>query len=369
MRQLAKGYTLIELVTVILMLVVLSVYAVPRLSGAETFSVISARDSALSVARQVQLRAIQQESPSPQKPNKCQRLQVTDKYFGAPVDANCGGKENEVTFWICLNHPFKFPMTKQSFILTSWVDHLIKMVSVFVSRQIVSSCLKKEMLMQRSALTAKAFFMPVARKNVRRTAQQGFTLVESVLGIVVFGFAMILLGTTVFPLLSQSPAGHFESRASALGQAVMNKVLAAKYDRESEAGGTRWRCGENAQALKSLGYNPPEHIPACAGLPSKQQAGQFASLDDFNGCWGETSKACPTPDTVPYLGQLPELLGSWSHASGPLDFSHYTVNVAIVPHSKTFAAATETHPMKQVNVTVITPKYGKYEFTAYRSNY
>ena len=63
------------------------------LSGAETFSVISARDSALSVARQVQLRAIQQESPSPQKPNKCQRLQVTDKYFGAPVDANCGGKE------------------------------------------------------------------------------------------------------------------------------------------------------------------------------------------------------------------------------------------------------------------------------------
>ena len=182
--------------------------------------------------------------------------------------------------------------------------------------------------MQRSALTAKAFFMPVARKNVRRTAQQGFTLVESVLGIVVFGFAMILLGTTVFPLLSQSPAGHFESRASALGQAVMNKVLAAKYDRESEAGGTRWRCGENAQALKSLGYNPPEHIPACSGLPSKQQAGQFASLDDFNGCWGG-EQSMSNARYCPHIAH--HLLWEVGVMHLAADFSHYTVNVAIVP--------------------------------------
>ncbi len=90
-RPFNQGYTLIELVTVILMLAVLSVYALPRLSGAETFSVLSARDSALSVARQVQLRAMQLESPTP---NKCNLLNVTTKTLGVSSDPACGVKDN-----------------------------------------------------------------------------------------------------------------------------------------------------------------------------------------------------------------------------------------------------------------------------------
>ncbi|KXF80031.1 prepilin-type N-terminal cleavage/methylation domain-containing protein [Enterovibrio coralii] len=76
-----RGFTLVELVTVLVILSVLSVYAVPRLSGAESFSVTSARDTGLSVVRQVQLRAMQQEDPS----NSCFALNLTATRFGGSV--------------------------------------------------------------------------------------------------------------------------------------------------------------------------------------------------------------------------------------------------------------------------------------------
>ncbi|MDD1782204.1 type II secretion system GspH family protein [Enterovibrio sp. ZSDZ35] len=76
-----NGFTLIELITVLVILGIISVFAAPRLSGAESFSVTSARDTGLSVVRQVQLRAMQQETPS----NACFALNVTATRLGGSV--------------------------------------------------------------------------------------------------------------------------------------------------------------------------------------------------------------------------------------------------------------------------------------------
>ncbi|MEI8611234.1 type II secretion system protein [Enterovibrio sp. Hal110] len=80
-----KGFTLIELITVILILGIVSVFAVPRLSGTEAFSVMGARDAGLSVARQVQLRAMQQEDPS----DRCNALFVTASRMGGSNNTDC----------------------------------------------------------------------------------------------------------------------------------------------------------------------------------------------------------------------------------------------------------------------------------------
>lgn len=85
-----KGFTLIELITVLVILGILSVFAVPRLSGADAFSVISARDTGLSVARQVQLRAMQQENPSAD----CYALYVAASRMGGSGDPDCGFGDN-----------------------------------------------------------------------------------------------------------------------------------------------------------------------------------------------------------------------------------------------------------------------------------
>ncbi|MEZ8142653.1 MSHA biogenesis protein MshC [Enterovibrio norvegicus FF-33] len=83
-----KGFTLIELITVLVILGIISVFAVPRLSGSEAFSVIGARDAGLSVARQVQLRAMQQETPSAD----CHTLSSTATRMGGSAASGCGFK-------------------------------------------------------------------------------------------------------------------------------------------------------------------------------------------------------------------------------------------------------------------------------------
>ncbi|MBV7297976.1 type II secretion system protein [Enterovibrio paralichthyis] len=88
----SKGFTLIELITVLMILGIISVFAVPRLSGAEAFSVTGARDTGLSVARQVQLRAMQQEDTSA----GCNALVITASRLGGSVASeNCKLGEDE----------------------------------------------------------------------------------------------------------------------------------------------------------------------------------------------------------------------------------------------------------------------------------
>ncbi|WP_232314331.1 type II secretion system protein [Grimontia marina] len=81
-----RGFTLIELITVLVILGIISVFAIPRLSGSEAFSVTSARDTGLSVARQVQLRAMQQENPS----SACNAMYVAASRMGGSSDSACG---------------------------------------------------------------------------------------------------------------------------------------------------------------------------------------------------------------------------------------------------------------------------------------
>lgn len=69
---------------------IVSVFAAPRLSGTEAFSVTSARDTGLSVVRQVQLRAMQQETPS----DSCFALSITATRLGGSAASRCGYSDN-----------------------------------------------------------------------------------------------------------------------------------------------------------------------------------------------------------------------------------------------------------------------------------
>ncbi|MFD2178854.1 prepilin-type N-terminal cleavage/methylation domain-containing protein [Veronia pacifica] len=90
-----KGFTLIELVTVIVVVTILGVFALPRLTGNDDLAVISARDAGLSVARQVQLKAIQQADPK----NACHQLVVTASQLGGNPFSGCENKSSQqVTF-------------------------------------------------------------------------------------------------------------------------------------------------------------------------------------------------------------------------------------------------------------------------------
>ncbi|WP_232313476.1 type IV pilus modification PilV family protein [Enterovibrio coralii] len=147
--------------------------------------------------------------------------------------------------------------------------------------------------------------MPVAEPHHRNSAyQQGYTLVELVIGIVVFGVALVLMGTTLFPMFTKSADPHYEARAAALGQAVMTDVLARQFDQNSDADGSRWRCDENAEAVRNKNILAPDTIPACSRMLAGIANNNFVAVEDYIGCWG-VETAC----TQAYRGSLDGLVG------------------------------------------------------------
>lgn len=201
--------------------------------------------------------------------------------------------------------------------------------------------------------------MPVADNTSRiLNHQQGYTLVELVIGIVVFGVALVLLSTTLFPMFAKSANPHYEARAAALGQAVMNQILARQFDKHSDPNGSRWRCDENAEAVIAQGIIAPTPIPSCSS-PLFAGMGFFA-VEDYIGCWGERT-AC----TQDHRGPLTALTGGSAD-----DYRGFTVNIHVEYDSHTFPDSTHNDRLyKRIDLYVDTGRFGRVDFTAYRSNF
>ncbi|WP_028023149.1 type IV pilus modification PilV family protein [Enterovibrio calviensis] len=205
--------------------------------------------------------------------------------------------------------------------------------------------------------------MPVAEKNTLASTpfsrhQRGYTLVELVIGIVVFGVAMVLISTTLFPMFAKSANPHFEARAAALGQAVMNQVLARQFDRNSDPNGSRWRCDEDAGALLAQGIISPNPVPLCT--PTLSAGAGFIAAEDYIGCWGESS-AC----TRAHRGALTALIGGSAD-----DYPGFSVDINVEYDDSTFDDSTNNSKLyKRIDLYVDTGSFGRYDFTAYRSNF
>jgi MSHA pilin protein MshC len=74
------GFTLVELIVVIILLGILSVYAAPRLFGTSGFSVYAAQEQAITIIRQIQLGSMQYNDSS-----------SVPTYYQLRVSNNCLG--------------------------------------------------------------------------------------------------------------------------------------------------------------------------------------------------------------------------------------------------------------------------------------
>ncbi|MEH0688594.1 type II secretion system protein [Vibrio cholerae] len=119
-------------------------------------------------------------------------------------------------------------------------------------------------------------------------SKHGFTLIESVIVIVVMGLAMVTIVSFLSPQIARSGDPHYDTRAAALGQSVMTQILARGFDHHSDNQGGLVRCSSSVNVGSKV----------CSGLVGSEtpnlgldigetddEPGLYDDVDDFIGCW------------------------------------------------------------------------------------
>ncbi|EKO3434320.1 prepilin-type N-terminal cleavage/methylation domain-containing protein [Vibrio fluvialis] len=180
----------------------------------------------------------------------------------------------------------------------------------------------------------------------------GFTLVESIIAMVLLGLAMVVLISFLYPQVERSATPHYQTRAAHLGQSLMSQILARGFDDNSDFDGGAIRCGEASTTCSSVLGPEGENSPA-----------QFNDVDDYIGCWyGDNASDCGSETTK---NPLTNILGTNVAAN----YRHFTVFITVNYVNSAFQPVSAITEMKRVELTIDTGNYGRYTFVAYRGNY
>lgn len=165
-----------------------------------------------------------------------------------------------------------------------------------------------------------------AARNSRYSA--GFTLIELVVGIVVFTISLSIILTLIVPQAAQTAEPLRQVKAAKLGQSLMNEVLSRSYDENSDRSPPFQTCTEKGNCTTSLG--------AEEGSRNK-----FDDVDDYNGV-------------------------SVSDAGGI--YSGYGYTIAVV-YDNSIDVLSSANSYKRIDIVVIAPDNQNYAFSAYRGSY
>lgn len=179
--------------------------------------------------------------------------------------------------------------------------------------------------------------------------QQGFTLVEIIVGIVIMAIALVYLSAVLFPQAEKSVTPVMEVKAAELAQTLMNEVLAKSYDENSDHDGSRWRCGETIDGLT---------IPNCSNTIGAEEALRqlYDDVDDF-----DTAGDYIAADTLLNL----------TGGAALNQYPNFTVRIAVSHDAAGFNGTSGVNVAKRVDVYVRLPASQGNElvFSAYRGNY
>ncbi|USD66721.1 prepilin-type N-terminal cleavage/methylation domain-containing protein [Vibrio sp. SCSIO 43136] len=179
---------------------------------------------------------------------------------------------------------------------------------------------------------------------------KGFTLIESVIAIIVLGISMSVLVTTLYPRIENSASSHYQVRASALAQSFMTEILSRAYDDDSDFNGGMVRCGEGSPAREC---NKP--------LGADEGAVQdFDDVDDYIGCWY-------TSDIGVCKGMTPQ----WrlADAIGDIDAQYANFHIIVEVEHEHLPEVTPANRFKKITMKVAASRYSEFTFVAYKGNY
>ncbi|MBA6223731.1 type II secretion system protein [Colwellia sp. MB02u-18] len=176
-----------------------------------------------------------------------------------------------------------------------------------------------------------------------KASQQGFTLIEIIVGIVVLSIAFSIFTTLIYPLANQSAKQVHQIKAAELGQSMINEIIAKAFDENSDKSGGIYRCGESGAT-------------ACSSTLADEESGareRFDDVDDYNN-----------------LSIMESSLGGDDSLNDI--YVGYQINVKVINDSDYDGDHDDEDDIstaKLITVTVTTPQDFDFVFAVYRANF
>lgn len=201
----------------------------------------------------------------------------------------------------------------------------------------------------------------------RPTLIRGFTLIEIVITIVILGGVSLIL-LPFFNAITHGPDPEIRERAISLGQAMMDEIMAKKWDANTPMGGGPICTGESPSQIgrptlidACVTKATPQPILTASFIPEEATRQNFDDVDDYDGWHEKDSFQDPTDNTKTFLMPGYEFWVSVryiasNNATGTID------------QNTTAAPAGTTTDTKRVVVTVKSPLGETFYFVAVACN-
>lgn len=194
-----------------------------------------------------------------------------------------------------------------------------------------------------------------------KALNKGFTLIEMIIGLLVFAIALSLVTTLLIPAEENSADQVHQVKAAQLAKALLNDILSHSFDENSDRDGGIYRCNEDKDlSLKGIDLTVDTeadidlvtercHFPADFGVhdANENSRSDFDDVDDFHGF----TQLISTTDT--------SLDGT---------YNSFSLNVNVMYAGDEINTG-NLRRAKRITVTVTTPLGTDIQFSAYKVNY
>ncbi len=189
-------------------------------------------------------------------------------------------------------------------------------------------------------------------------SHNGFTLVETIVGIVVLAISFSVISTLIFPVVEQSADQLHQIRAAELGQSVLNEIQQKAFDDKSDKAGGIDRCGEDYDG--STVIEVEEQCSDIMGSEAGETRASFDDVDDYHELDYEAGTIVDSQGNMLdlYLGYEMSIT-----ACNDSDYNGVTTCDAVPD------ADDNNYTAKLIKVVITTPTGFDIAFSTYRVNF
>ena len=172
-------------------------------------------------------------------------------------------------------------------------------------------------------INPRLFSISTSVKASSKAKQQGFTLIELVVGMLVIAIAIVMLSSMLFPQADRAAKTLHRVKSAELAHSVMNEIWGKRYDQNTNANGGVPACGSplGAPCSSVTNLGPSEWKWPDEG----EGRNDFNDVDDYHGL---TQNATMLNSSKTYAQVYPNYQLSVSVAYGPASNTKLvTINV------------------------------------------